>query len=329
MVRIAPGRPLRPLAGPLRVRYEEFPIRFQKPKSREEFERISRQDHPYRRIHAKKMLAILDRDLLVGGFPCQDYSVARVLSQAAGLIGKKGVLWWSIHELLSRYQPRFVLLENVDRLLNSPANQRGRDFAIMLASLAQLGYRVEWRIVNAADYGFPQRRRRVFIVGERTEEGFDAPMGSILDDGILARALPVTATNSERPRDGSVRSFTLDDRLDVVSDAVAVLLSALSYVGARDADAAGKAFAMGADRAGLSNLKRRPVQEARLTSLDQALDQLAKLTPPAKRTLIHAAAATVAADGKITAGEAELLRAVADTLACPMPPLLSDDGLMT
>ena len=62
MVRIALGRPLRPLSGPLRVRYEEFPIRFQKPKSREEFERISRQDHPYRRIHAKKMLAILDRD---------------------------------------------------------------------------------------------------------------------------------------------------------------------------------------------------------------------------------------------------------------------------
>ena len=139
---------------------------------------------------------------------------------------------------------------------------------------------------------------------------------------IVLRHLEPQFTATRQPR-------ATVHRLDVVSDAVAVLLSALSYVGARDADAAGKAFAMGADRAGLSDLKRRPVQEARLRSLDQALDQLAKLTPPAKRTLIHAAAATVAADGKITAGEAELLRAVADTLACPMPPLLSDDGLIT
>ncbi len=117
-------------------------------------------------------------------------------------------------------------------------------------------------------------------------------------------------------------------QLGVVEDAVAVLLSALSYVGARDADAAGEAFGIGADRAGLNNLKQRSMEGVGLGSLDDALDQLAKLTPPPKRTLIHAAAATVAADGKITTGEAELLRAVADTLACPMPPLLSDNGLV-
>ena len=164
---------------------------------------------------------IPSHDLLVGGFPCQDYSVARVLSQAAGLVGKKGVLWWSIHEVLSRYQPRFVLLENVDRLLNSPANQRGRDFAIILASLSQLGYRVEWRIVNAADYGFPQRRRRVFIVGERTDVGFNDPTRTLLNDGLLARALPVTS-RSEASSNDSVRSFTLDERLNVVSDTFGV-----------------------------------------------------------------------------------------------------------
>jgi len=107
-------------------------------------------------------------DLLVGGFPCQDYSVARTLSKAAGLIGKKGVLWWSIYTILRRMgdkAPKYVFLENVDRLLKSPASQRGRDFAVMLASLSDLGYAVEWRVVNAADYGFPQRRRRVFILG--------------------------------------------------------------------------------------------------------------------------------------------------------------------
>ena len=163
-------------------------------------------------------IALPSHDLLVGGFPCQDYSVARVLSQAEGLVGKKGVLWWSIHEILSRYRPRFLLLENVDRLLKSPANQRGRDFAIILASLAQLGYRVQWRVVNATDYGFPQRRRRVFILGELTEEPLADPMGIILNHGILAKALPVTLSDCASDRDKSIHDFKLDDRLDVVSD---------------------------------------------------------------------------------------------------------------
>ena len=109
---------------------------------------------------------IPDHDVLTAGFPCQDYSVARPLSQAAGLQGKKGILWWSIYELIRRKKkkPRYLILENVDRLLKSPADQRGRDFAIMLSSLAEQGYAVEWRSINAADYGLPQRRRRVFVL---------------------------------------------------------------------------------------------------------------------------------------------------------------------
>lgn len=157
-------------------------------------------------------------DLLVGGFPCQDYSVARVLSQAAGLVGKKGVLWWSIHEILSRYQPRFVLLENVDRLLKSPATQRGRDFAIILSSLSQLGYRVEWRVVNAAEYGFPQRRRRVFIVAEQSDEKYVNPNETILSDGVFGRALPVAATHPKSSNSPLIESFSLDSQLDMVSD---------------------------------------------------------------------------------------------------------------
>ena len=131
-------------------------------------------------------------DLLVGGFPCQDYSVAKLLQQARGIQGKKGVLWWQIHRLIEHSRPRFVFLENVDRLLKSPAVQRGRDFAIMLASLSDLGYEVEWRVINAADYGFPQRRRRVFIVGRHV----DAPSltrgpKALYRTGVLARAFPV------------------------------------------------------------------------------------------------------------------------------------------
>jgi len=102
-----------------------------------------------------------DHDLLVGGFPCQDYSVAS--TGARGIQGKKGVLWWDIHDIIKAKYPEFILLENVDRLLKSPAKQRGRDFGIILACLNELGYSVEWRVINAAEYGFSQRRRRVFI----------------------------------------------------------------------------------------------------------------------------------------------------------------------
>ena len=132
-------------------------------------------------------------DLLVGGFPCQDYSVAKTLSSAKGLKGKKGVLWWEILRLVEIHKPRFIFLENVDRLLKSPATQRGRDFAVMLRTLSDSGYLIEWRVVNAAEYGFPQRRIRVFIVAKRQKDvpkSFD-PISYIMREGILARALPV------------------------------------------------------------------------------------------------------------------------------------------
>ena len=103
---------------------------------------------------------IPEHDILVGGFPCQDYSVAKTAKDATGIEGKKGVLWWEIHRILSGKKPSYAMLENVDRLLKSPTKQRGRDFAVMLSSLTDLGYIVEWRVINAADYGMPQRRRR-------------------------------------------------------------------------------------------------------------------------------------------------------------------------
>ncbi|MFA6064423.1 MAG: DNA (cytosine-5-)-methyltransferase [archaeon] len=102
-----------------------------------------------------------NHDLLVGGFPCQDYSVAT--TGAKGIEGKKGVLWWSIRDIIESKKPKFVLLENVDRLIKSPAKQRGRDFGVILKCLNELGYVVEWRVINAAEYGHPQRRRRTFI----------------------------------------------------------------------------------------------------------------------------------------------------------------------
>lgn len=143
----------------------------------------------------QKVHPIPDHDLLVGGFPCQDYSVAKPLNQAHGIQGKKGVLWWQIYRILEKHSPRFVLLENVDRLLKSPGNQRGRDFAIILSCFRDLGYAVEWRVINAADYGFPQKRRRIFILAQRKEtiDPTQSPVNRIFRDGILARAFPVTA----------------------------------------------------------------------------------------------------------------------------------------
>ncbi len=106
---------------------------------------------------------IPNHTLLTGGFPCQDYSVARSLKDEKGIEGKKGVLWWQINDILKAKQPKFVLLENVDRLLKAPARQRGQAFGIILRCFSDQGYGVQWRVINAADYGHPQRRKRTFI----------------------------------------------------------------------------------------------------------------------------------------------------------------------
>lgn len=139
----------------------------------------------------RREYTIPDIDMLVGGFPCQDYSVAKPLAQSNGIEGKKGVLWWDIYKFLQLKEPRYVLLENVDRLLSSPATQRGRDFAIILSCLNLLGYDVEWRIINSADYGFPQRRKRTFIYGQKNNDNSQVPLAAIATEGLFAQAFPI------------------------------------------------------------------------------------------------------------------------------------------
>jgi DNA (cytosine-5)-methyltransferase 1 len=130
-------------------------------------------------------------DMIVGGFPCQDYSVATTLRSSFGLQGVKGVLWWEMLRLISENRPKWVVLENVDRMLKSPRNQRGRDFAVILKSLGMQGYDVEWRVINAAEYGMPQRRRRVFMVGHLAEDSVEPSDSDIYDNGVFAKAFPV------------------------------------------------------------------------------------------------------------------------------------------
>lgn len=162
---------------------------------------------------------IPNHDLLVGGFPCQDYSVASTLSKSGGIEGKKGILWWQIYRILNekgKDRPSYIFFENVDRLLGSPAKQRGRDFAIILASLSDLGYTVEWRVINAADYGMPQRRRRTYIVGYLDRCPVARQIKDIknwvLYEGVLAKAFPL------EKKDGTDSSFEIEGSIKEVSD---------------------------------------------------------------------------------------------------------------
>lgn len=142
-------------------------------------------------------MAQTNADMIVGGFPCQDYSVARTLNGELGIEGKKGVLFWQIIRFIQNTYPKYLLLENVDRLLKSPSTQRGRDFAVMLSTLNELGYNVEWRVINAADYGNAQRRRRVFIFGYRQDLNYSNQISEelleeiVYKKGMFAQAFPI------------------------------------------------------------------------------------------------------------------------------------------
>lgn len=174
--------------------------------------------HSNQDINTVDVADIPDADMLVGGFPCQDYSVATTLKNSGGIEGKKGVLWWQIHRILSQHPnpPKYLMLENVDRLLGSPASQRGRDFAIILASLSDLGYCVEWRIVNAADYGMPQRRRRTYMFAYRNDTDLAASLTDtgqwLTKEGVMAKAFPV-----EQSACMSLESFKINGTLQDVS----------------------------------------------------------------------------------------------------------------
>ncbi len=160
---------------------------------------------------------IPDFNLLVGGFPCQDYSVASTLATSKGLEGEKGILWWSIREVLEEKEPPFVLLENVDRLIKSPASQRGRDFGIILACFRDEGYSVEWRVINAAEYGYQQRRRRIFIFAYKNDTNYYKKISQdiefdnkddelhrksmaklISEKGFFAKAFPINIIDSDK-----------------------------------------------------------------------------------------------------------------------------------
>lgn len=180
--------------------------------------RFGKQNHSNEDIATVPTEEIPDHDLLCGGFPCQDYSVATTRYYSKGLEGRKGMLWWSIHRILKekKKKPNYLFLENVDRLLKSPTKQRGKDFAVILQSLNELGYAVEWRVINAADYGMPQRRNRIFLLGyHQSTKLYQRLLKSNIADwltieGVLANAFPVFKPHSIKEIEliGDVVDFT-------------------------------------------------------------------------------------------------------------------------
>lgn len=162
-------------------------------------------------INKVKSKDIPNHTLLVGGFPCQDYSVAG--TKTKGIEGKKGVLWWDIERIVREKNTPFILLENVDRLVKSPANQRGRDFGIMLACLNKLGYGVEWRIINAAEYGLQQRRRRIFIFAfKNTTKFYKKYVSSVdlLNNSFFSQKFPVSIYSNSKEKSINISDDILD-----------------------------------------------------------------------------------------------------------------------
>ena len=158
-------------------------------------------------------------DLIVGGFPCQDYSVARTKKDEKGIEGRKGVLFWEIIRATKLSNPKYLLLENVDRLLKAPSKQRGRDFAIMLRAFADLGYGVDWRVINPADYGWCQRRKRVFLFVYRKDTPYFEQQQSLEDFGVGISGIfeETHETKGDIVKDRS-HSFVLPEDIVEVSD---------------------------------------------------------------------------------------------------------------
>lgn len=160
-------------------------------------------------------------DLIVGGFPCQDYSVARSLSDESGIQGRKGVLFWEIIRIARAVKPKYMVFENVDRLLKSPSKQRGRDFSVILASFRDMGYSVEWRVINAAEYGQAQRRRRTFLIAFRNDVHFVKEIigggggQTLRKEGFFTPIFPVNV--EAHPKQSSATFKLPDNILDIQS----------------------------------------------------------------------------------------------------------------
>jgi len=135
--------------------------------------------------------------IITGGFPCQDVSVA---GRRAGLAGARSGLFWEAARIVEETQSEYFILENVPGLLSS---NKGADFGVVIGTMADLGYSIGWRVLDAQYFGVPQRRKRVFIVGRRATSGGVAEIlfkseGLRRDTSQIIQARQDTTTSTAR-----------------------------------------------------------------------------------------------------------------------------------
>jgi len=139
------------------------------------------------------------KGIIAGGFPCQDLSVA---GKRAGLAGERSGLFWEIARIVEETQSEYFLIENVPGLLSS---NKGRDFGVVVGTMADLGYSVSWRVLDAQHFGVPQRRRRVFIVGRRS--GDLSPAEVLFKSEGLRRDTSTSQPTGQDSASTTARSF--------------------------------------------------------------------------------------------------------------------------
>jgi DNA (cytosine-5)-methyltransferase 1 len=137
-----------------------------------------------------------DRGIITGGFPCQDLSVA---GKRAGLAGARSGLFWEAARIVEETQSNWFIIENVPGLLTSNS---GADFGVVIGTMADLGYGVAWRVLDAQYFGIPQRRRRVFIVGQRDPDSTSA--GEVLFNSQGSRGRSSQKQSSQQETAGHI-----------------------------------------------------------------------------------------------------------------------------
>ena len=140
------------------------------------------------------------RGIITGGFPCQDLSVA---GKRRGLAGERSGLFWEIARLIEETKTEWFILENVPGLLTS---NKGRDFGVVIGTMADIGYSLAWRVLDAQHFGVPQRRRRVFIVGRRTGDGLSAAEILFKSEGLRRNTTQSKQTRQDTAT-STARSF--------------------------------------------------------------------------------------------------------------------------
>jgi len=157
---------------------------------------VLQQNHPDEEIHGDitkiEAKSIPDFDVLLAGFPCQAFSAA---GKRLGFEDTRGTLFFDVARILKTKKPKGFVLENVEGLVNhdreNPKDPIGRTLATILATLDELGYKTAWRVLNAKDFGVPQDRKRIYIIGTRRKtpdltnfENSSATVGDVLESGL-------------------------------------------------------------------------------------------------------------------------------------------------